>query len=229
MHRILITGANRGLGLGLATRYAAMGWRVFATCRQPEQAKSLHAVADRYPDVSLHRLDISDFAAAQNLAAELRNERLDVLLNNAAVYGYRACFGAVDHEEWLRVFAVNAIAPMRLAEAFVDHVARSERKAIVALSSKMGSIGDNNSGNSYIYRTTKTALNMVYRSMAVDLAPRGIACAVIHPGWVKTDMGGPNALIDVDTSVTGMVKVIDHLTLETSGKFYNYDGREIPW
>ncbi len=228
MHRVLITGASRGLGLAFSKRYATAGWRVFACCRRPHKAVALQRLAQA-GRLSVHQLDVADHGQIRNLANELRAEPIDLLLNNAGVYGFRSGFGSIDYQEWRRVLAINVMAPIRMAESFVDHVAHSRRKLMVAITSKMGSISDNTSGNSYIYRTSKTALNMAFKSMAVDLASRAIACAVIHPGWVKTDMGGPNAPIDTDASATGVFSVIEGLSLESSGKFYNYDGREIPW
>jgi NAD(P)-dependent dehydrogenase (short-subunit alcohol dehydrogenase family) len=137
--------------------------------------------------------------------------------------------GNIDYKTWMHVLDVNTLGPMRVAEAFVDNVARSERKLIVTITSGMGSIGDNSSGDAYAYRTSKAAVNMVMRSLAIDLAPRGITCVVINPGWVKTDMGGPNARLSAAESVSAMRRLIDKVGPAQSGKFFNYDGREYAW
>lgn len=227
MPTVLITGANRGIGLEFARQYAATGWRVIATCRQPSLATELKALPG---EVEIFALDVGDFPVLGDLAKSLKRESVDLLLANAGVYGPRPSpFGAVDDGAWEAVLRLNTIAPLKLAEAFCDLVARSELRSMAFLSSKMGSIADNTSGGSYIYRSSKAALNVVVKSLAVDLAPRGISVAALHPGWVRTDMGGPSALIDAEVSVAGMRRVLADLTPETSGRFLNYDGCEIPW
>lgn len=153
---------------------------------------------------------------------------IDVLINNAGVYPSGG-LSDVEVDNWLGSFKVNSIAPLKMATAFTSHIARSQLKKLVTLSSKMGSIDDNTSGGSYMYRSTKTAVNSVMKSLSIDLKQVGIAVATLHPGWVETDMGGPNALINTQTSVTGLRKVIDALNLGNAGRFIAYDGREIPW
>lgn len=230
MPSVLITGANRGIGLEFARSFAADGWRVHACCRRPDKAEDLKALCKAAePPGALHRLDVTNGLKVASLARELAEEPIDILINNAGVYGPRTGFGETDYEEWVPVFKANAMAPLRMAERFVEHVARSGRRLIVNVSSRMGSIGENTSGGAYIYRSSKAALNMVSKSMAVDLAPRGITVVVFHPGWVKTDMGGPQAAITPAESVEGMRFVIDRLTTKDNGKFYAFDGREIPW
>jgi NAD(P)-dependent dehydrogenase (short-subunit alcohol dehydrogenase family) len=202
MPTVLITGANRGIGLEFACQYAGDGWRVIATCRDPAKAGELSALGG---DIEVHRLDVTDQARIQALAKSLKRSAVDLLLSSAGVYGPRPTqLGGVDYQSWMEVLHVNAMSPLKLCECFVDHVARSDLKRIVAVSSKMGSIADNTSGGSYIYRSSKTALNVVMKSLSVDLASRRVIVAVLHPGWVRTDMGGPSALIEVKTSVTGM-------------------------
>ncbi|RMD62229.1 MAG: SDR family oxidoreductase [Alphaproteobacteria bacterium] len=230
MPTVLLTGANRGIGLEFARSFAADGWRVIACCRNPDKARDLKALAATAPEqISVRRLDVTDGLKVASLARELADVAIDVLLNNAGVYGPRTGFGETDYDAWLPVFAVNTLAPMRMAERFVEHVARSERRLIVNISSRMGSITENTTGGAYIYRSSKAALNMVGKSLAIDLAERGIAVVAFHPGWVQTDMGGPNAQITVAESVAGMRRLIDRLTIDDSGRFYAYDGREIPW
>ncbi len=227
MPTVLITGANRGLGLEFARQYAADGWRVIATCREPASARDLAGLDGA---VDVHALDVTDHARIQALAKTLKRDAIDVLLNGAGVYGPRpAPLGGVDYAAWSEVLRVNAMAPLKVSESFVDHVARGDLKRIVTITSRMGSIADNDSGGSYIYRSSKAALNAVMKSLSVDLRPRGITVVVIHPGWVKTDMGGPSALIEPGQSISAMRTVIAGLTPEDTGRFFNYDGPEIPW
>lgn len=223
----LVTGTSRGLGLEFVRQYAADGWRVHATCRDPDSAPGLAEIPG---EVTIHRLDVDDADEVTALADSLAGEALDLLLNNAGVYGPKSlAFGGIDYDIWLDVLRTNTLAPLRMAECFVEHVARGERRRIVSVSSKVGSIAENTSGAGYIYRSSKAALNMAMASLAIDLAPRGIACCVLHPGWVRTDMGGPGGLIDPPESVAGMRRVIDGLDAASSGGFFNYDGEPIPW
>ena len=227
MPTVLITGANRGIGFEFARQYADGGWRVIATCRDPANAGELSALGG---DIEVHGLDVTDHVRIQALAKSLERSAIDLLLSNAGVSGPRPNpFGGVDYQSWMEVLSVNAMSPLKLCECFVDHVARSDLKRIVAVTSKMGSIAENSSGGSYIYRSSKTALNSVMKSLSVDLASRRVIVAVLHPGWVRTDMGGPGALIEARTSVAGMRQVIAGLKLEDSGGFFNYDGAGIPW
>ncbi len=227
MPTVLITGANKGLGLEYARQYAQDGWRVIATCRHPDVAEELNSLDG---DIVIHALDVTDHGQIQALAKNLRKEAIDLLLNNAGIYGPRPSkLGGIEYDTWEEVMRVNAMAPLKVCECFRDHVAASELKKIAIMSSKMGSMGDNDSGASYIYRSSKAALNAVMKSLSVDLRSRGISVAILHPGWVRTDMGGPSGLIDAPESVSGLRHVIENLTLETSGRFYNYDGTEIPW
>jgi len=227
MPTVLITGANRGLGLEYARQYAADGWRVIATCRDPESATELASLEGQ---VEIHALDMGDHRQIQALAKSLRKDAIDLLLNNAGVYGPRPSkLGGIEYDAWEDVMRINAMSPLKLCESFSTHVAASNLKKIAVMSSKMGSMGDNGSGASYIYRSSKAALNAVMKSLSVDLAARGICVVILHPGWVKTDMGGPGGLIDAPESVSGLRKVIEDLRLDNSGRFYNYDGTEIPW
>jgi NAD(P)-dependent dehydrogenase (short-subunit alcohol dehydrogenase family) len=232
MPNLFITGANRGIGLEFAKQYLDAGWRVFACCRNPDKADVLKQLALRHTDLlSMHLLDVADFDQIERLAMELANQEIDLLLNNAGIYPdtVDSGFGAIDYEAWMHAFRVNSMAPLKIAETFTRQVARSQQKRIVSITSKMGSIADNTSGGAYLYRSSKTALNMAVKSLSVDLASRGIITAVLHPGWVQTDMGGSHALITVQESVAGMRRVIEQLTPARSGKFYDYQGKEIPW
>ena len=231
MPSALITGANRGLGLEFARQYAADGWQVFATCRNPTSTLELRRLANTSDQkLRVMALDVTDSASVKTAAAELDGQAIDILLNNAGVGGARGqTIGNLDYEAWAKVLDVNTMGPMRVAEAFVDHVSRSERKLIVTLTSGMGSIADNASGGAFAYRSSKAAVNMVMRSLAIDLAPRGITCVVVNPGWVRTDMGGPHATLTPTESVKRLRDLIETLGPAHSGKFFNHDGREYPW
>ncbi len=229
---MLITGANRGIGLEFVRQYAEAGWQVYATCRKPENAKALNRLAEEHGgSVSVRALDVGNFSQIHQLAKQLSGVAIDLLVNNAGIYkrDYAGSSGGVDEQAWIESFRINSIAPLKMTEAFMQNIARSQLKRIANITSKMGSVDDNTSGGRYLYRSSKAALNMITKSLSIDLAPQGILVALLNPGWVRTDMGGPNGLISVEQSVTGMRKVIDKLTPATSGKFYAYDGQEILW
>jgi NAD(P)-dependent dehydrogenase (short-subunit alcohol dehydrogenase family) len=230
MPTILVTGANRGLGLEFIRQYRDAGWRVYACCRSPKEAGELQALAAASSGrVTLHALEVTDHPRIESLAKELRDVALDVLLNNAGIYGPKnGGVGHIDYRAWAEVFAVNTMGPMKMAECFLEHVAKSERKVIAGVSSQMASIAQNGGGH-YPYRSSKAALNMVMRGLAADLRPRGIIAVPLDPGWVQTDMGGSSAPMQPPESIRGLRKVIDGLRLEDSGKFLRYDGSEVPW
>ena len=225
---VLITGANRGLGLEFTKQYALDGWHVLACCREPESATALQALATQHANIQMHRLDVSDFAAITALSEVLKDSAIDVFINNAGIYP-KSNVNDTNEADWLAAFKINTIAPMKMAEAFKPQLSRSQLKKLVTLSSKMGSVDDNSGGGSYIYRSSKCAVNMVMKSLSIDLQTSGIAVLTLHPGWVQTDMGGPNGLIDAPTSVTGMRKVIADLSLATTGQFIAYDGKSVAW
>ena len=227
---VLITGANRGIGLELCQQFAADGWAVIACCRAPQQASELQALADQFERLEIRALDVTDYAQMQSLSSELADRQIDVLLSNAGIYGSKsAYFGNVDPAEWREVLEVNTIAPLMLAQAFVEQVAASRQKLIAIIGSKVGSIADNGSGGSYVYRSSKTAVNQVVKSLSIDLADRGISTISLHPGWVQTDMGGPNAEITTATSVAGLKAILQGAGLAQSGQFIEYNGADIPW
>jgi len=228
MHTVFITGAKRGIGFEFTKQYAEDGWKVLACCRDPANAPELLALAQKNSNIQVVTLDVMNFKQIEQVADTLQHTPIDVLINNAGIYP-ESRFGDVDMEEWSTAFKINSMAPLKLAEAFQANLAKSELKKLATLSSKMGSIEDNTSGGSYIYRSTKTAVNMVMKSLSIDLATTGISVVTLHPGWVLTDMGGPNALINVKTSVSGLRNVIDKLSLVNTGKFIAYDGKEIAW
>jgi NAD(P)-dependent dehydrogenase (short-subunit alcohol dehydrogenase family) len=231
MRTVLITGANRGIGLEHARRYAERGARVFATARNPDEADDLATLAKRHSDrVELLAYDAMDDNAPAALKDRIGAEPLDLMFANAGAMGTRRqSFGDVDAEAVLNLVHVNALAPLKLAEALADNVARSNRKVMAFQTSLMGSIDDNGSGGAYAYRLSKVALNMVGKSIANDLRGRGVIAVLLHPGWVRTRMGGPSGKISVEECVEGQQRILDALKPEQSGHFFNYDGRELPW
>jgi NAD(P)-dependent dehydrogenase (short-subunit alcohol dehydrogenase family) len=230
-HVLLVTGANRGLGLEFARQYAADGWQVYAACRSPKAAKDLqHLAGESGGRIRVLEIDVTDTASVRSAAAPLKGVAIDLLLNNAGVMGPRSeHLGSLDYAAWARVLDANTLGPMRVTEAFLQNVAKSGLKQVVTITSGMGSLADNTSGDSYAYRSSKAAVNMVMKSLAIDLAPRGITCIVMNPGWVRTDMGGPRGTISPAESITAMRSVIANLRPDDSGKFLNYTGKPYPW
>lgn len=226
MSTVLITGANRGIGLELARQYAADGWNVIATCRDPAQATALAAI----PGVEIHALAVDDPAAIAQLAAALAGRTLDLLINNAGVMGPdlpAQSRDGVDSEGWLQTLKVNSLAPLLLTLALRPALKAGAK--VATLSSQLGSIAENESGGMYAYRASKAAMNMINKSLSVDLRDDGIICLVLHPGWVQTDMGGAKAPVQVPDSVRGLRRVIEAATMADSGSFIAFDGRRLPW
>ena len=217
MPKVLITGANRGLGLEFARQYKNAGWDIVATAR--ESSADLDAI-----EVEVETLEMSDLDAVERFGK--RFDRLDLLIANAGTYGPREVRDAKAGREWAETFVVNTIAPFLLAQSVLPAV-RSARGKLIAVSTKMGSIADNNSGGFIAYRSSKSALNSAWRSLAVDNPD--VVCAVLHPGWVQTRMGGSSAPLEPEESVAGMRKVIASLGPQQSGGFFAYDGAEVPW
>nr|VFK65887.1 MAG: NAD(P)-dependent dehydrogenase, short-chain alcohol dehydrogenase family [Candidatus Kentron sp. TUN] len=209
MSAILITGTNRGIGLELTRQYANDGWRVFACCRSPGSAYVLDKLAGRSDGrIEIYQLDVTNAAQRASLVERLDGQPIDILYNNAGIPGNWGVqgFGQCQADAWLEVLHTNVIGPMSMMQDFVENVAISERKIIANITSKLGSIADNNSGGSYFYRSSKAALNMVTVSAAQDLAMRGITVVSLHPGWVRTDMGGSGGKLSVEESVTALRK-----------------------
>lgn len=230
MPTILITGANRGLGLEFSRQYLAEGNAVIAACRNPGAAQALQELGRTAKGLSVIDVDVADTASVKRAAARVPTATIDVLVNCAGVFGTGGdTLGSLDYDAWRAVLEVNVLGPARMCEAFLDQIARSERRLIVTITSGLGSLADNSTGGYIPYRTSKAAVNMLMRSAAVDLKPRGVTCVVVNPGWVKTDMGGPNAKLSPEESVGAMRRLIARITPQDSGRFYNYDGREYPW
>lgn len=227
MPTALITGCDYGIGFEFARQYADEGWQVYAVCLDAASRAKLGALPG---DVTFHNLDVSDQAGVAALAEALDGTAIDLLINNAATFAPDGpgTLMLPDIDEFTRVMRINAVAPVYVAGAFEDHVAASERKLMVFIGTRSGSIGDNGSGGHYAYRCSKAALNMAAKSLSIDFAPRGITTAVLHPGSVATETrkGGQ---IPVDESVSGMRTIIDGLTPEMTGTFRRYDGGTIEW
>lgn len=226
MPTVLITSASRGIGLEFVRQYAAQGWKVLAACRAPAAATTLRGVAG---DVDVLRMDVRSLAAVR-AAADANADPVDLVINSAGVIGKTGDGpGRMDYAMWAETMDVNAMGPVRVLDAFADRLASSERKLAVTITSGMGSLADTGSGMAVMYRTSKAAVNMAMRARSFDLKQRGITVAVINPGWVQTDMGGDNATLSVEDSVTAMRQVIDSLTIAQTGAFLNYDGRTYAW
>ena len=230
MATVLITGTNRGIGLEFVKQFLAREDTVLATCRDMGSATELRQLKNDTRKLHIFELDVSSQKSMEDLTLQLAGHAIDIFINNAGVYGPRdSTFGKVSANEWAKVLQVNAKAPMILTQLLIDNLRDGSDKKLIYITSKMGSIDDNKGGGSYVYRSSKAALNAVVKSISVDLRDSGFSVAVLHPGWVQTDMGGPNALIDVITSVSKMIDVIDNLNFHNSGSFFNYDGGIIPW
>ncbi|SCA63510.1 C-factor [Chlamydiales bacterium SCGC AG-110-P3] len=231
MPRVLITGSNRGLGLEFVRQYLDRGWIVEACCRRPDKATVLYELQEKMPDaLSIHRLDVGDNAAVDQLAEKLILYPVDVLINNAGIYrGSGLQPGQLNYDEWDDSFRINTMAPIKITEAFLPCLEAGNMRCVVNISSRMGSIADNTSGGSYAYRTSKAALNAAIKCMSIDLKDRGITIIALHPGWVATDMGGSSAPLRVPESVTKMLEVIGGLTIADTGRFLAFDGEELSW
>jgi NAD(P)-dependent dehydrogenase (short-subunit alcohol dehydrogenase family) len=223
MTTVLVTGCDTGLGVEFVRQYAAAGCRVIATCLEPGTAHETRAIGG---DVRVTKLDVTDLAAIDALAEELRDEPIDILLSNAGIARPHPPFGQTDYALWQRILEVNLMGPMKLAEAFVEHVAASRMKVMAFVSARMGSIALNLTGGSYAYRSSKAGLNAVVKSLAVDLAPREILVLALHPGWAKTE---PAGRVDVDRSVAGMRGIIERVGRHETGSFFAYNDIPLPW
>ena len=225
MATYLITGANRGIGLEMTQQLLAGGNRVVATCRNPATADALSSMQG---PLDVHALDVTDASAVASLAGQLKGEVIDVLVNNAGIMAERQSVDDMDYEQWMASFAVNSIAPWRVALAFASHLDASTRPRLVTLTSQMGSL-ERAGSDRVAYRSSKAAANMAMRTLALEWQARGITVCVLHPGWVRTDMGGSKAALSTVDSASGLLHVIDALTPADTGRFLDYEGQEIPW
>ncbi|WP_112478884.1 SDR family oxidoreductase [Vibrio variabilis] len=228
MKTVFITGANRGIGLALTKKYLESGFRVHATYRSASSAHELLSLEVSESNLATHSLDVTDYGSVAKLVQTLPD--IDIFINNAGYYGPKGYgFGNTDVDEWRKVFEINSIAPLKLTEMLYPKLINSSVKIIACLSSKVGSMTENTSGGGYIYRSSKAALNSVVKSLSNDLTSQGFTVLALHPGWVQTEMGGPNALISTSVSASGLYKVIQGASLDDSGRFLNFEGDELPW
>jgi len=223
---VVVTGANRGIGLALATQLAEAGAKVIGTARRPPEAKELAETGARVLE-----LDVTDAASVAAFDEALGETAVDLLINNAGVLLERGpILDEPDFEAVQRCFEVNAVGPMRVTHALIDNLLASDGPRVVNVSSRLGSIEDNASGGFLGYRESKAAVNMFTRSLAVEYAERGLVAICVHPGWVRTDMGGPSAPVEPEESARGMLSIVAEARAETSGRFFQVtDGSELRW
>lgn len=232
---ILITGANRGIGLEFVRQSAERGWQVIATARKPAEAADLQALAAGNPRIVIEQLDVTDFEQVDALAAKYQDRPIDVLLNNAGISGAMQdqMFGR--HSDWAvfeRILRTNTIAPLKMAEAFLPHLLASGQKKLVNVSSSEGSIGSVTQPRMYFYRASKAALNMEMRNVALSQKGKGLLVANINPGMVDTDMLAvmPKRMLrPKEDAVKDLIRIMDQLDADNTGRFWNFDGTELPW
>lgn len=230
---VLITGANRGIGLELARQYAERGWNVIATARKPAEAGSLKAISAGHPNLVIEELDVTNHPQIDALAVKYKGRPIDILINNAGISGghENAKFGQMKYDVYYEVQVVNVIGPVKMAEAFLPNVAASQQKKIINITSGQGSI-TKTWGCCYFYRASKAALNMMMRNISLELKPKGITVGLVSPGFVKTDFTpGLNLpmMITPEVSAASVIKVIDGYDLSKTGTFIEHDGKEVPW
>jgi len=223
-YTVLITGANRGIGLEFARQYSSAGWEVIGTARNPDRAEELHRL-----NVKVLKLDVTDQESVSRLAHDLGNQSIDILINNAGILPEAETISDINPDDLNRVLAVNTVGPIRVTQALLPNLRRGSLKKIINISSRVGSIAENTRGGMYGYRESKAALNMFTKSLAIELRSEGFTCIVMHPGWVQTDMGGKRAPISAQESVRGLREVIDNLTQADTGTFWTHAGKQLPW
>jgi len=224
MKTVLITGASRGLGLEFSRQYGAAGWRVIATCRDPDKAVALREISG----VEVHRLDVDDLASAGALRRVLKGTPIDLLINNAGIFANLGPDGGVDYDLWLRLYTTNAVGALRVVQAFLPSLLAGDDKKLVFITSSVASITNASSSN-HGYRMSKVALNMLAKCLSLDLVGRGVTTLLFCPGHVQTDMGGPRATVAPQESVSGMIRRIDASTIADTGRFQDYQGEDRPW
>jgi NAD(P)-dependent dehydrogenase (short-subunit alcohol dehydrogenase family) len=221
---VLITGANRGIGLELARQYVADGWRVIGTARKPDAATELSELG-----ATVLQLDVTDQESVERLARDLDGQAIDVLMNNAGILPMVRTVPDIDFDQFNDIMAVNTVGPMRVTQALLPNLRAGRMKKIVNTTSVLGSIAENTRGGFYGYRESKAALNMFTRSLAAELSSEGFTCIVMHPGWVQTDMGGPNAPVPVQESASGIRAVVTSISSADSGTFWTHSGEIMAW
>ncbi|NQV54920.1 MAG: SDR family oxidoreductase [Rhodospirillales bacterium] len=240
MPTVLVTGANRGIGLEFVRQYLDAGWDAVATCRNPDSAGALEALKQSAGDrLSIQKMDVDNAGEVRAVADALAGAPIDMLINNAGIidnYGQGVAEGGddpdlknTDADEWLEILKTNVVGPGRVTGEFADNVAASEKKMVVMMTSGLGSIANTEQGGRYAYRTSKAALNMLTRNAGAWLGERGVSVIAMAPGWTRTDLGGESAPTSVEDSVAGMRGILDRLTFADTGTYWNFDGRQFPW
>tara|TARA_B100000900_G_scaffold158549_1_gene134762 strand:- start:251 stop:958 length:708 start_codon:yes stop_codon:yes gene_type:complete len=235
MRTVLVTGANRGIGLEFVKQYASDDDQVIAICRNDDYTDELKIISKKN-NILIKLADMSDFQSIDLLQNELSGIPIDIIINNAGVFGPKAqadgdlrqSFGHMNYDVWRKLMDINTLAPYKIVESFIENIRLGKDKKVVTISSSIASIEDVSSGVN-AYRASKCAVNMVMASLAMELKDQGIKFALLCPGWVNTRMGGEKAPITPEVSVDGLRNVIDNLSIEQSGKFYRYNGESIPW
>ena len=225
MHNILIIGANRGLGLEFAKQYSNEDHNVFATTRNKNDAKELNSIKN----IKVFELDLNSDESLDNFIKDISSQKIDILIHNAGIFRDEQLDEDLDINAWMNEMRINAVVPIILARKLKSNIQISSDKKIIFISSQMGSIDDNYSGRFYFYRSSKSALNSAAKSLSIDWKKDGISILILHPGWVKTDMGGDNAKLEIPDSISQMIKVIQDLNLDNSGSFVNYAGKTLEW
>ncbi len=226
MPSVVITGANRGIGLALARRYVDAGWEVHGTARAPEAADDLRGL----PGVTVYRLDVSEQASIDAFAKAMEGRPIDHLVNNAGVMGSRdISFGRSQLEDWIAILGVNTAAPWLVTERLAGNLEAGDGKRVAVITSQLGSITNASLGWPPIYAASKAGANMVKRQLSLILGEKGIVTIALHPGWVRTAMGGPDATVTPEDSAAGIFRMMTTATPEMNGCFFNYDGTSLPW
>ena len=225
MHNILIIGANRGLGLEFAKQYSNENHNVFATTRSKNDSKELNLIKN----IKVFELDLNSDESLDNFVQDISSQKIDILIHNAGIFRDEQLKEDLDINAWMNEMRINAVVPIILARKLKSNIQMSSDKKIIFISSQMGSIDDNYSGRFYFYRSSKSALNSAAKSLSIDWKEDGISILILHPGWVKTDMGGINAKLEIPDSISQMIRVIRDLNLDNSGSFVNYAGKKLEW
>jgi NAD(P)-dependent dehydrogenase (short-subunit alcohol dehydrogenase family) len=229
MKTILITGANRGIGLELARQYSEAGWQVVACCRNPDKASELQKIHSK--NIEILPLDLHKRESIQELSSHLKNTAIDIMINNAGMVGNQLTFGDIDYETFSETLKVNTIAPVLVAQSLISQITKGHKKIIVNISSYLASIELNTEDDWAfpIYRISKSALNSATKCMANNLKEKNITVISMDPGWVKTDMGGEDADLTPAESVSGIRNILEGINLSHTGEFFRYDGTKLPW
>lgn len=227
-YTVLITGANRGLGLEFVRQYASDNWRVLASCRNLVHAKELQHLAQHFENITLIQLDVTNNLQLSQLAEKFSDTTIDLLINNAGVHP-EDDLGNISVEGMKQAFLTNAVGPLKVTETFLENISKSHLKTVVSISSKMASIKENATGDSYSYRASKAALNMVMKNLAIDLKNKNIKVFTLHPGATKSDFNMPMATINPQQSAGHIRQLLNRLTDKETGLFFDYQGNKLDW